>query len=68
MNCSYCGKICSRRCWISFVGTCQCHRLICRLRSGHLLWWYTGRKLAVREFDLGVIVIRYLVLTKKGIR
>lgn len=36
MKCSYCGKEFNKG-WISFVGTAQCNRLICRIKSGHLI-------------------------------
>jgi hypothetical protein len=72
VTCSYCGKPLRKRSWLSFVGTCQCSRLWCRLRSGHLLWWYTGRRLdwrplLVLRHNWIYLEVCYPVLTKKGV-
>jgi hypothetical protein len=36
-DCTYCRKPHRGRAWLGLLGTLQCDRLWCRLRSGHLM-------------------------------
>jgi hypothetical protein len=43
MNCSYCHRPLEvrKRSWFNpFTGSVQCDRRWCRVRSGHMLWWW----------------------------
>lgn len=64
--CYHCGKRLTKWSWFNpFKGTSQCHRLWCRIKSGHWLWWKYKRK--VRWKTLCTVTIKIptgLVKTK----
>lgn len=60
-SCTYCDREAGKRYWISFMGTVQCARRLCRIRTGHLWPWLSRwrRNMTSREKYLvrvGVVV------------
>jgi hypothetical protein len=51
-TCTYCKKPITKKSWIGMLGTQQCSRFLCRIKSGHWLYWTFGLKIIKKPINI----------------